>query len=226
MSSKIAQIILLSFIVLLSANSASAQNLPDQNIDKVTYKRLKILDEYKASLQKNYSEKTDQNVRNAYSKTLELSEGGITLGLDCLTKLDAKEKAACAEEVKIIHQKVQAGYRLTKYYAILAGKPTTCVKADLGGQPHLKAKGISKIQEKDLDNPKETGRTAENRLFFCGGNNNKKGSIQIKWRVQDANGKFVRVTDEDKTRLGLSEDINGLPTEVYVQKALETIGLK
>lgn len=224
-------LISLIFVLFVSAFSVFAQN-QNNKYDNKTNSRLKSMQQYRDTLKKNYTNLNNANVKKALDTTLKLLDEGINSGLDCVTKLDTNQKAECILTVKKEYAKAQVGYRLIKYYAILAGKKTTCVKADLGEKMHLKAHGITKLSERDAmltasgtPNIKETGQTSNNRLFICGGNENSADSIQIKWRVQDRNGRFVPVTAEDKEKLGLGTDVNNLANKDHVVKALEELGI-
>lgn len=204
-------LILVLFFVTVGATLLRAQD----QYDSKTEKRLKSMQQYRDNLKKNYTGFKDARLQKAVDASLKILDEGINSGLDCMTKLNTNEKPECILTVRKAYDKSQIGYRLVKYYSILAGKPTTCVKADLGIKPHLKAHGVSK----------NSGQTDNNRLFICGGNDNKVGAIQIKWRVQDKNSRLVPIIETDKASLGLGTDINNLANKEQVKEAEKTIGL-
>lgn len=152
----------------------------------------------------------------------EAIEGGIRLAEDCTQKIAKKDPTSelCKKSVKKAFGRAKASYRYMKFQAIMAGRPGACVEADLGQKPHLYAKGITKIKEKDKDNPKETGQSKLSRLFLCSGKDGK-----IKWRIIYPPKKLFRITEEYTKKLGLTLDPNNLATKEHIEATEKLLGI-
>lgn len=174
---------------------------------------LKKLDKYKNS--------TDSALQSYIKSAKSTFQKNLGVGQNCANKINDGDKNTqeCKDKVKEDYQKTKAFYRLVKYQAVLSGVPKVCVEADLGMQPNLKAKGITKIKEEDKNNPKETGKSANSRLYLCTGQDGKP-----KWRIV-YNNKLLRVVPEDEQRLKLSTDLNNLATSQHFEKLKKYLGI-
>lgn len=187
-----------------------------------TQARLEHMNRYLKNIQSKFAKINNALLKTYVSKANQILENGVKDAEDCVKKIESQDPARenCKNQVKQTYNQAKAVYRLVKYQAIVAGAPKTCVEADLGSKPRLEAKGITKIQEKDLDNPKETGKSATSRLYLCNGADGK-----MKWRIYyDRN--LLRIIPEDITRLGLGEDINNLPNQSQVAAIKQQLGVK
>ena len=187
-----------------------------------TEERRKNMEKYLKNIQNKFSKINNALLKTYVTKANQVLNAGVTEAVACVEKINnqAADREDCKQQVKKTYGMAKAAYRLVKYQAIVAGNPNTCVEADLGSTPRLEAKGITKIQEKDLDNPKETGKSATSRLFLCNGADGK-----MKWRIfYDSN--LLRIIPEDVTRLNLTEDINNLPNKGQLSSIKQMLGVK
>jgi hypothetical protein len=107
-----------------------------------------------------------------------------------------------------------------KYQELLNGKKNICVKADLGVNPPLLARGIAKPNfSPDPNNPKETGLTEPSTVYLC-----NDGDPKRKLRVRASNGHYVKLTPQDLARPELN--IANLPPAANLAKLMEKLDLK
>ncbi len=193
-----------------------------------TQQRLDNMNKYLKNTNKISQDTKNEALGKVVSEARSILDDGIEEAEDCL-EVEGKtsEKTDCKNDVKKTYVKSTAAYRLVKYYAILAKRPKTCVEADMGITPYIEAKGITKIKERDKDNPKETGKSAESRLYLCTGADGK-----IKWRVHPENSKvLLRIADgtmkigDTLSKITLDLDITKFPFKDNVTKARGLIGL-
>ncbi len=176
-----------------------------------TMKRLMTIEEQKIVLSV-YENSEDSKLKQAFKITDDMFSEAIKIGTTCRVETDQAKKKSCSDKIDDLYKKSKTPYRLTKYYAIMAGFPSVCTKADFG------------IGEKIYATPIQTnvskGNGKRNRVFFCSGSTSTKEKLDIKWRVQAANGKLVR-TDEQ-----FSEDINDLINKPNLIEAEKEFGIK
>jgi hypothetical protein len=107
-----------------------------------------------------------------------------------------------------------------KYQELLNGKKNMCVKADLGVNPPLLARGIAKPNfSPDPSKPKETGLTEPSTVYLC-----NDGDPKRKLRVRASNGHYVKLTAQDLARPELN--IANLPPAANLAKLMEKLDLK
>lgn len=200
---------------------------PQKKLSK-TEKRLNTLDYYqKSSVKfKTLKGETEQKTVTLFQELLNKS---VEEGKKCRENLDqqtSEQRKRCDDSITDAHLKAKEIYRLLKYYQLKAGTPNMCIKADMGVEKHLKAKGISNPDifyriatgGANPDNPKETGRTKSSTVFICNGADGKN-----KLRIQAANGKYVKLTPEDLARPELK--ISELPPKENVETLQKNLGL-
>lgn len=98
---------------------------------------------------------------------------------------------------------------LAFYEGILRGAPNTCVKADLGLDPHIYAHAGD-------------GKQDERRLFLCRGMNNKPGSLDLTWRVVSDDGQTLVLTKEN---FPLNPPDSSWPNKAQVEMARKMLGV-
>src|SRR5262249_22774584 len=117
-------LLLLCLIFTLSTGALTVFGAnPQISGDKKTEKRLESMQQYRDFL-KEYEAVDDPKVKEAIATSTKLLDEGISQGLSCVVETQTNPKADCTGTIKLFLHKVQVSYRLVKYYAILAGKPT------------------------------------------------------------------------------------------------------
>jgi hypothetical protein len=174
-----------------------------------TQKRITQMKGYLSNLSK-YTKVEDSNPYSSrlnpqIDRTQKFLQESISLGEICGQMTDQAEKKKCSDQSDLNHQKAKVMYRLTKYYAILSGRPHDCVEADLGFNPKLKASSLDGGQE-----PK--------RLYLCSGDNHSLSSPDFRFRVLSDDE-----TSMIKTKESFSVDLNSFPNLENVSKAEEVV---
>jgi hypothetical protein len=213
----------LAFIAyLLFSSHIYAQSPSTQSLSN-TQKRLNALKEYQASSNRfawlgNYPE-----AKKLYDMYLMQIEVGVVEGDRCRVNLEqqtSQQRKDCDRNITTHYKKVRNFYRLMKYQELLNGKKNICVKADLGVNPPLLARGIAKPNfSPDPNNPKETGLTEPSTVYLC-----NDGDPKRKLRVRASNGHYVKLTPQDLARPELN--IANLPPAANLAKLMEKLDLK
>lgn len=161
--------------------------------------------------------------KKSYDIYLKELETGVTAGDKCRENLElqtSQQRKNCDNHIKTNFKKIRHFYRFMKYLELQNGAKNVCVKADLGVNPPLTAKGIAKPNfSPDPNKPKETGLTKQSTVYLCADGEGKK-----KLRVRTSNGKYVKLTAADLARPELQ--INALPPQANIVKLLDKLDLK
>lgn len=114
---------------------------------------------------------------------------------NCLQETEKEKLSSCKEKIKFEYKLAKKHNRVLKYLQLEEGKPNLCVKADLGVNTALKARGINSsggITEK------------ESTVYLC---TDDKGQKQL--RVPDGSGGLLKLSPDDEKRAELQ--ISNLP---------------
>jgi hypothetical protein len=207
---------------LLFSSHIYAQSPSPQGLSN-TQKRLNALKNYQTTANKfawlgNYPE-----AKKLYDLYLTQIEVSVVEGDRCRVNLEqqtSQQRKDCDRNITTHYKKVRNFYRLMKYQELLNGAKNVCVKADLGVNPPLLAKGIAKPNfSPDPSKPKETGLTAPSTVYLC-----NDGDPKRKLRVRASNGHYVKLTPQDLARPELN--IANLPPKANLAKLMEKLDLK
>lgn len=213
--------VLTSFLKKTEAASPTPTKTPSISSTK---RRLKTMEDYLKNISQ-FKDLTGTTQQLALKNFTDHLNKTVPEDKQCYAE---KQGYGCENQIKANYNKTTLLYRLLKYYSVANNKPNTCVKADLGEEKYVKAKGISNPQifywlatgsgRVNLDNPKETGRTKSTTVYLCNGADGKR-----KLRVKDANEKYVKLTPEDLARPELK--IENLPPKDNLNTLLTKLNL-
>lgn len=175
-TSKIYLLTLLFIFGLLFINKTAFGQSPSPSPSKISQERLAVM--------KRYLSWIDSGKYGEYSKDL----GKRTLGefksflsrvtledTGCLKETEKDKLSSCKGKIKFDYKLAKKYNRVLKYLQIEEGKPNLCVKADLGVNSALKARGLT--------------------VYLCTDN---KGQKQT--RVADGFGGLLKLSPEDEKR--------------------------
>lgn len=195
-TSKIYLLTLLLIFGILFLNKSALGQTPSPSPSKISQERLAVM--------KRYLTWIDSGKYGEYSKDL----GKKTLGefksflsrviledSNCLKETEKDKLSSCKGKIKFDYKLAKKYNRVLKYLQIEEGKPNLCVKADLGVNTALKARGIDS---------KGNIAQKEATVYLCTDN---KGQKQI--RVPDGSGGLLKLSPEDEKRTQLQ--IRNLP---------------
>lgn len=197
-----------------------------------TQRRLNAIKEYQKAAPRFDWLKQFPEAKKYYDQYLTQLEVSAVEGDRCRENLEqqtTQQRKDCDNQIYRHFKKVRNFYRLMKYQELVNGQKNICIKADMGVNPALTARGIS---NPDLfyrlatqpgiinqDNPKETGRTARSTVYLCVDNAGQK-----KLRVRAGNGNYVKLTPQDLARPELNTA--NLPPQANIQELMEKLDLR
>lgn len=194
-------LIIFSIPFLSLQNSyAQSQNDPEKVYGKIeerikkTKNRLQYIYRY-ASWNDPLTSKYYQDTQTVFNRMLSIGE-------ICINFKDSAKIGECDTQTKRLYDAAKAGYRLTKYYAIMSGKTSTCVQANLGVKP---------IRE---GTPVEPGKTKfgtrAQSLFLCSGEDNAPNDIKLRWRVEATDGGMIKIKEDFRTDPAMPQNIDNV----------------
>lgn len=135
---------------------------------------------------------------------------GFDAGNRCMVLKEGTSLTCNTSVATTSYYETKVATNLAFYEGILRGAPNTCVKADLGLDPHIYAHA-------------NTGDgTDERRLFLCGGANNKPGSLDLTWRVLSGDGQTLVLTKEN---FSLNPSAADWPSKNQAAQARQLLGV-
>ncbi len=210
----------LAFIAyLLFSSHIYAQSPSPQGLSN-TQKRLNALKEYQQTQDRFAWLQNFPEAKKLFESYKMQAEVGVVEGDRCRVNLEqqtSEQRKACDRNITAHYKKIRNFYRLMKYQELINGKKNMCVKADLGVNPPLMAKGIS--ASPDPNNPKETGLTKSSTVYLC-----NDGDPKRKLRVRASNGHYVKLTPQDLARPELN--IANLPPAANLAALKEKLDLR
>ncbi len=212
---------ILAMIAFFLFSSHIYAQSPSSNLS-FTQKRLNAMKEYqKAAGRFAWLEKIPE-AKPYYDAYIVQNEVGVVEGDRCRENLEqqsTQKRKDCDNNIKTHFKKIRHYYRFMKYQELVHGAKNVCVKADMGVNPALTAKGIAKSNfSPDPANPKETGLTGQSTVYLCADGEGKK-----KLRVRTASGKYVKLTAADLARPELQ--ISNLPPAANIAALKDKIDL-
>lgn len=212
---------ILALIAFLLFSSHIYAQSPSSNLS-FTQKRLNAMKEYqKAAGRFAWLEKIPET-KEYYQSYITQNEVGVVEGDRCRENLETQstqQRKDCDNNIKTHFKKIRNFYRFMKYQELLHGAKNICVKADMGVNPALTAKGIAKPNfSPDPAKPKETGLTSPSTVYLCADGEGKR-----KLRIRASNGHYVKLTAADLSRPELQ--ITNLPPAANLAKLMEKIDL-
>lgn len=214
----------LAFIIFLLFSSHIYAQTPSPTSSGLsnTQKRLNALKAYQASVNRFDWLANAPQAKDLLTQYRSLVEGGVVEGDRCRENLEqqtSQQRKDCDKNITSHYKKARNFYRLMKYQELLNGKKNICVKADMGVNPPLLAKGIAKPNfSPDPNKPKETGLTPSSTVYLCADGNGTK-----KLRVRASNGHYVKLTPQDLARSELQ--IVNLPPKANLNTLMEKLDL-
>ena len=201
---------------LLFSNHIYAQTPATSSANiSTTQKRLNAMKDYRAAAGRFAWLEKIPEAKTYYTQYVAQAEVGVVEGDRCREKLEqqtSQQRKDCDRNITTHYKKIRNFYRYMKYQELLNGKKNLCVKADLGVNPPLKAKGIAKPNfSPNPAKPKETGLTELTTVYLC-----NDGDPKRKLRVRADNGHYVKLTPEDLARADLQ--IANLPPKANIEK--------
>ena len=184
----------------LQTSFAQSQSNGEKVYDKIeerikkTKNRLQYL--YK------YASWNDPSTSKYYQDTQTTFNRMLSIGEICINYKDPAKINECDTQTKRLYDAAKAGYRLTKYYAIMSGKTNTCVQANLGVKP---------IREGTPVEPAKTsfGNKAQS-LFLCSGEDNEPNAIKLRWRVEATDGGMIKVKEDFRIDPAMPQNIDNV----------------
>ena len=216
-------IIALIFVVSFALNLpylSFAQTAPSPTSEEKIIKKIQErIKKTKDRLQyiDRYGSWSDEKTTEFYQKTRLTFNRMLTIGQICDINRDIQKLNECDSQTKRLYDAAKAGYRLTKYYAILSGKPNTCVMANLGTKPNREG------------TPLEPDKTAfgdrAQSLYFCSGPDNSPINNDFRWRVEAKDGGMIKIKEayrsDPKDLAGLQNRDNEVNAAKLVQEVID-----
>lgn len=150
---------------------------------KKTKNRLQYID--------RYGSWNDENTTKYYKLTQLAFNKMLSTGEICYTSQVAEKLKECDTQTKNLYNAAKAGYRLTKYFAILSGKQSACVMANLGVKPNRDGTPVEPERTKNGDKPQS--------LYLCSGPDNSPINPDLRWRVEAKDGGMIKIKEEYRT---------------------------
>lgn len=214
--------ILALMALMLFSSHIYAQSPSPQGLT-FTQKRLNATKRYQSTLARfawlgNYPEA--KKLYDDYKTRLEKAVETNDKCRENLGQQTSQQRKDCDKLITANYKMARNFYRLLKYQELVNGKKNICVKADLGVNPPLEARGIAKANfSPDPSNPKETGLSKASTVYLCNDAEPKK-----KLRVRAANGHYVKLTAQDLARPDLN--IANLPPAANLAKLKDKLDLR
>ncbi len=161
-----------------------------------------------------YASWNDDRTSEYYGKTSLIFNRMLSIGEICANNRDEQKLKECDSQTKKLYDAAKSAYRLTKYFAILSGKPHTCVQANLGTKP---------IREGTPVEPDKTnfGNKAQS-LFLCSGDESSAQNLDLRWRVEAKDGGMIKVKENFRTDPEFMQNIdNERAAEKMISEILE-----
>jgi hypothetical protein len=196
--SLITLILLVSFALNLSP-LANAQQTEQQKIYKKIEERIK---KTKNRIQyiDRYGSWNDDNTSKYYKLTQLAFNKMLSIGEICYTSQAEEKLKECDAQTKKMYDAAKAGYRLTKYFAILSGKQNTCVMANLGVKPNRDGTPVEPDRTNFGDRPQS--------LYLCSGPDNSAINPDLRWRVEAKDKGMIKIKEEYRTDPNFMQNID------------------
>lgn len=202
---------ILTFAQTTSTSSQSSQEKIVKKIQeriKKTKNRLQYID--------RYGSWNDAKTTEYYQKTRLVFNRMLSLGEICDIHRDVAKMQECDTQTKQLYDAAKAGYRLTKYYAIVSGKSNTCVMANLGSKPIREGTPVEGDKTPFGNRPQS--------LFLCSGPESSPISLDLRWRVLAKDGGMVKIKEnyrsDPKDLAGLQNQDNVVASSKMVEEVL------
>lgn len=213
-TAKVYLLTLLFLTIIISLNqTVFAQNEKSSSARngskvQVSQERLKVMQKYLGWSESGLYGKFNSDLGIKTSNEFKSYLSRVVLeDSNCLKSQDPESLRTCREKVKFDYKLAKKFNRVLKYLQIEEGKPNVCVKADLGVNVSLKARGIT-----------PDGSLSEDlTVYLC---TNNLGEKILK--VSDE-GKLLPLSDEDSKREELR--IKNLPPKDVLDILIKKMGL-
>ena len=144
----------------------------------------------------------DDNTNMYYKSTQLLFNRMLSIGEICYTSQTVEKLNECDSQTKRLYDAAKAGYRLTKFYAILSGKQNTCVMANLGVKPNRDGTPLEPERTK-------FGNKAQS-LYLCSGPDNSAINPDLRWRVAAKDGGMIKIKEDYRTDPKMPQNIDNV----------------
>lgn len=199
--------LLLIFGLLFLTRPLSAQSSSPQS---TSVGRLNLMKQYLSWIDSGkYGEYKNDLGKKALVEFKSFLERVMPEDSSCLKEVDKEKLSLCKKEIKFDYKLSKKYNRFLKYLQIEEGKPNLCVKADLGIDPALKARGTG--AGGNLTEKKST-------VYLCTDSNG-----QNLVRVSDGSGGLLKIAPDDEKRPELQ--VSSLPPKESLNILIKKLGL-